>query len=598
MAPVLGKSAWSATAKKAAKRKGGGSVNRNKANPKAVLSPQDIAKRKQLRAARNLFGRLGFVRVKSDGKTIKFDGRTGELDDIYVSENIMLLVEYTVGKETAAHVSKKSILYSKIRGAPTAWIGYAVTQYADFQALFDQSGYLESDYRVAVCYISTEGVSDEVSEAFDYINFLDGTTFRYFDALAKAIHRTARFEFFKYLGLRFTEIGDQVKKTSTARTGFEGHVLPETFSSFPKDFKIVSFYADPATLLKMSYVFRRDSWRDEEAMYQRVLQKGRMNQMRKYLTSEKRVFVNNIIVTLPDDTVLNEIGGSGKNIDPKSISGVVAANITVPSRSNTIGIVDGQHRVFCYHEGNDKLEPQIRAIRDRQNLLVTGIIFPPGFSDLQKRRFEAKLFLEINDKQKRTGSELKQSIELILNPFSTISIAKSVIQRLNSSGALKGMLQTNYFDSPGLLKTTSIVSYGLRPLLKLDGSDSLFSAWTDKEKMKMVTMQAGGQVEGADRILKDYVDFCVESINALLNAAKKCDTSLWRLPENKKEKKLSPTVVNGFIVCLRQLVRHGKLGSSSSYEAKLSGLPTFKFDKYKSSAWKALGDDLFSTYFK
>lgn len=598
MAPASKKKAPAASAKSTVKKKGSGSVGSKKAKPKVVLSAQEVAKRKQIRGARNLFGRLGFDRVKSDGKTIKFDGRTGEIDDIYVSENIMLLVEYTVGKETTAHVSKKSILYSKIKGGSAAWIAYAATQYPDFQALFAKGGFLASDYRVAVSYISTDGVSDEVSEAFDYINFLDGTTFRYFDSLAKAIHRTARFEFFKYLGLRFTEIGDQVKKTSTARTGFEGHVLPETFSSFPKDFKIVSFYADPATLLKMSYVFRRDSWRDEEAMYQRVLQKGRMNQMRKYLTSEKRVFVNNIIVTLPDDTALNEVGGSGKNIDPKKITSVVAANITVPSRSNTIGIVDGQHRVFCYHEGNDKLEPQIRAIRDRQNLLVTGIIFPPGFSDVQKRRFEAKLFLEINDKQKRTSSELKQSIELILNPFSTISIAKSVIQRLNSAGALKGMLQTNYFDSPGLLKTTSIVSYGLRPLLKLDGSDSLFSAWTHKEKAQMVAMQAGGQVEGADVLLKEYVDFCVDSINALLIAAKRSDPARWKLPENKKDKKLSPTVVNGFIVCLRSIVRHGKMGSSSGYESRLSDLPAFKFDKYKSSAWKALGDDLFNRYFK
>lgn len=568
-----------------------------KVNKKKQVDPQLLQKRKQLRVSRQFFERLGFVRIKSDGTQITFNGRTGEIDDIFVSENIMLLVEYTVGKETTGHVSKKSILYDKIKKDQTGWVDFAVESYPEFKQMFDDGGYIDTDYRVGIVYISTDGVSDEIANAFDYIQFLDGTKFRYFEALGKTIHKSARFEFFKYLGLKFNEIGKEIKTTSTSTKAFEGHVLPESFSSFPKDFKVVSFYADPATLLMMSYVFRRDSWRDEEAMYQRVLQKGRMNQMRKYLTTEKRVFVNNIIVTLPDDTSLNQVDGTGKNINPKSLTSVVGASITVPLRSNVIGIVDGQHRVFCYHEGNDKYESKIKSLRDRQNLLVTGIIFPKDYTDVDRRRFEAKLFLEINDKQKRTGSELKQSIELILNPYSTIAIAKSVIQRLNASGALNGFLQTNYFDPPRLIKTTSIVSYGLRPLLKLDGEDSLFSAWSNKDKIRLSDLQAGKQQPDGDDLLREYIEFCVKSINALLIAAKKSDLARWRLSENSKERYLSPTIINGFIVCLRLMIKNGKLSNTADYESKLGKLASYVFSKYKSSAWKALGDDLYKSYF-
>lgn len=576
-------------------------INRKVATKKIrksiVIDPQKIKKRKQLRTSRQLFEGLGFVRTKSDGTQITFDGRTGEIDDIFVSENVMLLVEYTVGKETTAHVSKKSILYNKIKNDPSAWVDFSIKSYPTLKDIIAKSGYINDDFKVEIIYISSDGVSDEISNGFSYIKFLDGTEFRYFESLSKTIHKSARYEFFKYLGLSFSEIGKEVKATSTSTRAFEGHVLPESFSSFPKDFKVVSFYADPATLLMMSYVFRRDSWRDEEGMYQRVLQKGRMNQMRKYLTTEKRVFVNNIIVTLPNDTSLNEVGDVSKNIDPKSIKSVVGASIGVPLRSNVIGIVDGQHRVFCYHEGSDKYEDKIKALRDRQNLLVTGIIFPKQYPEVDRRRFEAKLFLEINDKQKRTGSELKQSIELILNPYSTIAIAKAVIQKLNTSGALNGLLQTNYFDPPRLIRTTSVVSYGLRPLLKLDGNDSLFSAWRHQKKSDLSEIQSGKLMADGDELLGQYVEFCVKSINALLVAARKCDPARWKIGENSKERLLSPTIINGFIVCLRLIIRHNKPLDAANFEAKLGKLSTYDFSQYRSSAWKALGDDLYKTYF-
>src|SRR3546814_6992999 len=82
-------------------------------------------------------------------------------------------------------------------------------------------------------------------------------------------------------------------------------------------------------------------------------------------------------------------------------------NLVIPSRYNSVGIVDGQHRIFCYHEGADKYEALIKPLRGRQNLLATGIVYPDSYNEIEKRRFEAKLFLEINDKQKRTGSDLK-----------------------------------------------------------------------------------------------------------------------------------------------------------------------------------------------
>jgi len=572
-----------------ANRKHGGRAAQKAPNPQLILQ------RKQKASVRGLFKRLGFVRVKSDGNEFKFRGRTGELDDIFVFENIVLLAEYTVGKPDTSHIAKKSLLYGLIDSHQSEWMEFAEGQFADYPEL----KYLHSEYRVCICYFSLYAVSEEIYQTLDYVFFLNGTKFRYFDALARTIHKSARFELFKYLNIDFKKIGSEVRSSSNLTKDFSGYVLPESYSSFPKNFKVVSFYADPHALLIMSYVLRRDSWRDEDGLYQRVLMKSRMKDMRRYLTTEERVFVNNIVVTLPKETKLNDPGDFGRNIDPKSISEVRDVVVSVPYRSDVIGIVDGQHRVFCYHEGADAYEAKIGKLRDRQNLLVTGIIYPHNYAEPDKRRFEAKLFLEINDKQRRTGSELKQSIELILSPYSTIAIAKAIVHRLNLGGALRGMLQTNYFDPPKLIRTASIVSYGLRPLLKLDGTDSLFSSWAHPNKQRLHQLQhSKGDPANLDPILSEYINYCVSSLDDLLIAAKKAlGTTKWSLADKAQDRYLTPTVINGLIVCLRLVIQHGKPLAASTYDKKLLDLDSFNFSRYKSSNWKALGSAVFAKYF-
>lgn len=583
-----------ATAKKL-KASSGPAKKKAKKKKKTAPDLQVLLQRRQRSSIRALFNRLGFLRVNSDGKHFNFKGRTGEFDDVFMFENIMILAEYTVGASGSSHVGPKSILYNFINNNQSDWVEFAGDTFD-----LSISKYNSHEYQVCICYFSTNAVSTEIYQALDFVKFLNGTKFRYFDALAKSIHKSARFEFFKYLGLDFKKVGPEIKNTSSSVRTFSGFILPESYSSFPKGFKVVSFYSDPNALLTMSYVLRRDSWRDEHGLYQRVLQKSRMAEMRKYLVNEERVFVNNIIVTLPNDTNLNEPGSTGKNIEPKQLQSVRNIEVAIPFRSDVIGLVDGQHRVFCYHEGSDVYEKQIVNLRDRQNLLVTGIIYPPEFGEGDKRRFEAKLFLEINDKQKRAKSELKQSIELILNPYSAIAISKAVVQRLNQCGALREMLQINYFDPPRLIRTSSIVSYGLRPLLKLEGTDSLYAAWTDASKEKLYELQRGKpDVSKMEPVLSRYVEYCVASLNDLLIASRKVlGSERWALADKPKDRFLTPTVINGLIVCLRHVIENGKPLAQSTYEKKLASMEPSDFSRFKSSNWGALGAFLFKKYFK
>ena len=89
--------------------------------------------------------------------------------------------------------------------------------------------------------------------------------------------------------------------------------------------------------------------------------------MRKYLSEKERVFINNIITTISEDKVKlfddkdNElrIGEDGQFIN-SSQTRVTPTRIEITDECNIIGLIDGQHRTFAYHEGDDIYEDKIK----------------------------------------------------------------------------------------------------------------------------------------------------------------------------------------------------------------------------------------------
>jgi len=352
-------------------------------------------------------------------------------------------------------------------------------------------------------------------------------------------------------------------------------------------YKVVSFYIDPHSLLNRAYVLRKDGWRDEGSLYQRMISRSKILAIRKYLESKERVFINNIIVTLPNITKL--VDENGDTVDPNKLTKTEPVIIQIPSGFNVVGLIDGQHRVFAYHEGGE-FEEKIRRLREKQNLLVTGIIYPDKVKDIEKTKFEANLFLEINSTQTNAKSDLKQAIGLLLKPFSSESIAKATINRLNNIGPLEDKFERHFYDKDKI-KTTSIVSYGIRPIVKLSGSDSFYSIWDNDSKENL-------HLEEDIELLHDYINFCTDKINDLLIAINiKIDSSKWTTNKNVRNKVLSTTAINGFIVCLRRIITEGKIGDQKFYESKLANIDTFDFNQYKSSQYGRMGRDLYDLYF-
>ncbi|WP_121353918.1 DGQHR domain-containing protein [Flavisolibacter nicotianae] len=571
-------------AKTSAKKK----KRKSKKTKSSKLTPQEIEQRLYRNEVRSIFTKSGFDRVPgvSDKQFVFLNEHTSDFDDVFIYKNVIVLIEYTVrqSSDLGEHLKSKKVVYDAILQNKNSFLEFYGQLFPTFSSARDPL-YDNDQTSLVILYCPKNKLDITYKKRISNITYLDYPVLKYFRAISDSVKGSAKYEIFKFFHLSYDNIGENSIRTFADKKQINGTLLPETHSNFNPGYKVVSFYIDPQTLLTGSYVLRKNGWQDDHSLYQRMIVKNKINAIRKYLLKEKRVFINNIIVTLPPETEL--LNTAGKVIDASTLTKTSHVKILIPNEFNVIGLVDGQHRVFAYHEGGED-DVSIGRLRIKQNLLATGIIYPSDISELEKSKFEARLFLEINSTQTNAKSDLKQAISLILNPFSTESIATAVISKLNDHGPLQGMFE-KYFFEKDKIKTTSIVSYGLKPIVKLSGSDSFFSVWNDLSKYELL--------KGTDQsLLNQYIDYCVTEINIFLGAIRSLLTSnQWSIDKKEPQRILSTTTINGFIIFLRRIIEADKLTNFNGYR-KIGTLDSFNFKKYKSSQYGSLANDLFKRF--
>ncbi len=563
-------------------------------SPAKKLSKEAKATKRRDRKFRTdintVFTNATFKQVPTRGTQLTIAGRQGDIDSFFVYENILVFVEDTTTKNNIKeHITKSSSFFSHVANHSDETLQVLLSKFPKFRAIRANSGFDDAEYRWVFVYCSLHPFDRKYESRYPDLRFLRYASLQYFLSLSKTIGGSVRFEVFKFFGLKRSEIG--IQQPGQDKREYTALILPESPSGFPPGHKIVTFLVEPETLLEQAYVLRRDGWQDNECLYQRLLMKAKIRKMREYLASEGRVFVNNIIVTLPNNTRF--LDGKGDQIEHDGLTANKTIKVELLRNFGSIGLVDGQHRVFAYHEGRDELDKDIKLLRKKQHLLVTGIVYPPGFDPLAKTQFEAKLFLEINDKQTRAKGDLKQAIQTIIEPFSDVAIAKRVVSDLSASGPLCGYLQEHFFDRRKI-KTTSIVSYGLKYLVAVDGADSLYQIWTHAEKEKLKKQ------ERTD-LLDEYVRFCSNHLSGFINGLKRnLPTDLWDT-NRRLSRALTTTTINGLVFCLRHVIREGKTGDAASYFRAFQNC-TVDFAPakytYRSSHWRALGNRLYDECFK
>lgn len=580
-----------------------------------ALSEDELQRRGHIRDIRTTMENIGFHRISGiDGKNVVYKSRGSEFDDFFIYENLFLIAEYTSDNSVSTHLLKKKAIYDLIDQSHREFIEFAIRepQLASFGEYYNNTikeRYSVSQIHIRIIYCSIKSVDQHLKDVCatnKSIFFYDYDIVHYFRSLAANIKHSAKYELFHFLNVKASEIGNCTSDMPGTHK-YKGNILPVEKSYFEKGHNIISFYIDAASLIRRAYVLRQDSWREEDAsgFYQRMVIGKKITAMRKYLANEGRVFVNNIIATLSNDSaqLLDNEGKIIKVSDEGYFEGneshdqIAPTQVQIDDLPNVIGIIDGQHRVYAYHEGTDANEEKIAALRNKQHLLVTAVLFPKSLSDEARRKFEATLFREINNNQTNISSQLKQDIDVMISPFSSTSICKGVILKLNESGPLSDIISVHSYDK-GKLKTASIVSYGLIPLVKYDDSsesDSLYRLWPNPDKKKLN--------KGCEEyeLKKLYVDFCAEKIRDILIALKRIvPKESWCVYDPKKKQgSLSVTFINGFLNVLRcQIKDTGMLLSQEDYYQKLKEIKLDKLKEYKSSQYNKMGRMIYETYLK
>lgn len=523
---------------------------------------------------KDIFETAGFEHIESDGIHISFKERMGEIDHIFGWENIILLCEETTGKDVSGHCTKKAFFHNLIAEDLEEFFKIYRVRNPALDRYIRRGSFENSELEVRHLYYSEEHDVDEgVTKNSQPLIVLSRAQAAYFHSLAKTVERSAKYELMKFLRVNLSQVGDaRASGRSVGFESFEAFALPAAHTNYPDGFAVVSFYADPNSLIKRAYVLRRDGWQNPNLSYQRFVKAEKLSEMREYLSRNGKVFVNNLIVTLPSSALMKAADGS--IIEPSKLKKKKIVDLYLPIELGTVGIIDGQHRIMAYFEGVGEIDVKISSLRKRQNLLVTGLIFPSEYSAEMRVKFEAELFLSINNTQTGVATQLRQDLETIINPHVPLAMARSVINILASQGALAGMLQISQFDSSDKISVGSLGPYVVKSLMLEKGS--FYKKWDPNgvRDLSIASQRA------------EFIAYVAEHLNRLLQGARIHLKDRWKSVPNGGV--LSTTVVGGLLLLIERLFEEDFELEEFNYQGYFNGIYDFDFTGYTSSAWAKL----------
>ncbi|MDB5211150.1 MAG: hypothetical protein JWQ30_1977, partial [Sediminibacterium sp.] len=419
---------------------------------------------------------------------------------------------------------------------------------------------------------------------YNKFKYVDAKILRYFLKVADSIRYSARNEFYKFLGIDFKSVGTIT--ASTNEPTYKAVIFPEDVSGMPDGVHLVSFIMTAKELLDCAYVFRKENLTENSGFYyQRLIDKAKILSIRNFLATEQRTFIDSIIVSLPKEATF--VDKKKNPIKLKDLGDIKTdLLIHIPYNSNSIGIIDGQHRVFGHHEGPDSKEEKIIAqLRNKRHLFITGLYYEAGtFSEAEKRKFESKLFLEINSKQKKVSPQLLQDIESLQEPLSPIGLSTDIIRKMNNRSPFMNLFILSELDKKGI-KTPTIIKYALMHLVEMDAKkETLFKYWKNTDKNKLLTIKD----ETSDELRNTYISFCADIISQFFVAVKNNFNDDWKMDGSSKL--MTVTSIVAFLKSYNYAIEKYKgIKDIKFYTDKLSTLKIdFKNKKkfpYVSSQW-------------
>lgn len=538
---------------------------------KPKLSPDELRARREAasfsRRIRTTFTNAGFTYIPTGGIHRKFGNKEGELDAAFVYKNIILICEDTIAtSKIKDHLKNKSILAREIQSNAVETVAWMKSAFPD--RFSTQEVYDDSRFKVFYLYFSKYAIdlTDDDHALVAPVRVVETSTLNYLHKMAQNIKFSSRADVFRYLQLDASDIG--LPKSGTSLNSIEASIIyPVDSTGLKGGVRLVSFMMKAEDLMRNSFVLRKDSWEQSTPVYQRLIEKDRIQSIRKYLASHSEAFLNNIIVSLPKGITFQD--ADGETVPLKEIDKFTGYKMLIPDHLNSICIIDGQHRVFAHYEGNDALEAIVAPLRQKVHLLVTGLVFPPAMAASKRMGIESQVFLDINSNAKKVPADVILYIETVKDPYSDVGVSRQVLERLNKKGVFKGKFQLSLLvEAP--IKTASIIRFALRYLVEItadEDRDSLYLLWSKENpaRQKLATEKDD------DALLSEYVTWVSNLLEQYFSAVRSANKEAWDDPTSRI---LSTTAINGYLIALRRSWKSVGTGDITFYKKRFEKVAT------------------------
>ncbi|MBQ8056024.1 MAG: DGQHR domain-containing protein, partial [Paludibacteraceae bacterium] len=326
---------------------------------------------------KSIFKMASFCMIDSENKHFDIGKKKAEVDGVFIFKNIIVICEETTSSSghIKEHIIKKKETATEILDNKEQFLSFLTSEFP--QETNDLSNYEISELKFKFVYFSLNetNLSIEDKQRFLPWNIVEPNILSYLSQCSSGIKKSVKYEVFRFLGVTDSDF-EITSSTGQGTKDVKVSIIYPQKSTGRKDgVRLVSFMLSADTLIRNSYVLRKDNWEDSIDLYQRLIDLNKIKDIRNFLYQKGECFYNNIIVALPDGIKFTDNNGN-----PISLEDMVSfqnCTMHIPNKMNSICVIDGQHRIFAHYEGeeSDPTETKIAKLRQQLHLLVTGLIF-------------------------------------------------------------------------------------------------------------------------------------------------------------------------------------------------------------------------------
>ncbi len=335
------------------------------------------------------------------------DEEITEADVCIIHENQMYLVECKSGKIKGRNdeLRRKKDLISAIKSKSIQKVVNDSTP----KLLLNRLDEIDDVY---LCYyLGDDSVYKNNKASLEKKNILvwNNDAVTYFDIVSESLESLTR----KEIIYREFEIKDKNSKSQSipAIKFKQGNLILHLFT------------LDVETLLKIAYVSRRGSKRDES--YQRIINSDRLDSITRFITESKNLIMTNPIILAFDSDVYGKVKYNNPGeMDFKSIA-------------CSAWIIDGQHRIFAFRDidlGSKRYK--------KYNIKIPIVALEKSNAEIQ-----SETFVNINYYQKKIESLLIYDLAADFKyPRNELVWPSLLTMKLNENGTLSGLIKTKELE--------------------------------------------------------------------------------------------------------------------------------------------------------